>query len=93
MLFRSDRICKWRKDVRDVREGDVVLLKDETAASTAYKMARVVEVLPSEEDGRVRKAVVEYKNPGEKKFRQSVRPVNKLVLLLAKEEIEEDGKQ
>jgi hypothetical protein len=35
--------------------GDVLLLKDETAACSTYKLAQVAEVFRDEKDGRVRK--------------------------------------
>ena len=84
-----DRVWKWRSNHRDVQLGDVVLLKEETAATCTYRLARVVELLPTASDGKTRKVVVEYKNPGEAIFRRSVRPVHKLVLILGHEELGE----
>ena len=85
MLFRS----KWRREQRSLRPGDVVLMKNETAVSKMYRLARVYKVFPSETDNLVRKALIQYKNPGEKKFRFSERPVQGLVLLLPIEEQKE----
>jgi Family of unknown function (DUF5641) len=59
--------------------GDVVLLKDETAAGNTYKLARVTEVFRDEKDDRVRKVSVAYKNVTEKVFRVSTRPIHKIV--------------
>ena len=58
-----DRVWKWRSNHRDVQLGDVVLLKEETAATCTYRLARVVELLPTASDSKTRKVVVEYKNP------------------------------
>jgi hypothetical protein len=55
---------KWTRDKRDVKVGDIVLRKDETAAGQTYKYARVISI-----DGRVRSADIEYKLPGETVYR------------------------
>ncbi len=65
--------------------GDIVLRKDETAASQTYKYARVIKVHASA-DGKVRAADVEYKLPGESVFRMTTRPIHKLVLVVPVEE-------
>lgn len=83
-----DRTYKWRKGERDLRPGDVVLLKDETRAYESYRLAKVDMVHPSAADGRVRRVRVAYKNPGEKDYRYSERPVHKLVLIVPMEEQE-----
>ncbi len=64
-------------------------MKNETAVSKMYRLARVYKVFPSESDSLVRKALIQYKNPGERKFRFSERPVQGLVLLLPIEEQKE----
>ena len=84
-----DKSYRWLKERRTMKVGDVVLLKEETAASTSYKIARVVEVFTSRQDELVRKVAVAYKNPGEANFRKSIRPVHKLVLLVPVEESDE----
>jgi len=83
-----DRSYKWRKEFRNMRVGDVVLLKNETAASAQYKIARISEILPDKKDELIRKVVVAYKNPGENVFRYSERPINKLSLVVPVEEVE-----
>jgi len=75
---RLDCSYKWRKEFRNMRVGDVVLLKNETAASAQYKSARIYEILPDKKDKLVQKVIVAYKNPGENVFRYSERPINKL---------------
>jgi Family of unknown function (DUF5641) len=78
-----DRPYKWRQSHRDSQVGDVVLLKDETAAGSTYKLARVVEVFRDEKDGKVRKVLVAYKNVTEK---VSTRPIHKIVLIVPAED-------
>jgi hypothetical protein len=81
-----DRSYKWRQDQRDSQVGDVVLLKDETAAGDTYKLARVVEVFRNTQDARVREVTVAYKNFNEKSFRTSTRPIHKIVLVVPAED-------
>jgi hypothetical protein len=70
---------KWKQEKRDLKTGDIVLRKDETAAGQTYKYAKVVKVHTST-DVKVRAADVEYKLPGESVFRMTTRPIHKLVL-------------
>ncbi len=74
-----------KREKRDLRVGDIVLRKDETAAGQTYKYAKVVRVHVST-DGKVRAADVEYKLPGESVFRMTTRPIHKLVLVIPVEE-------
>jgi hypothetical protein len=76
---------KWKQDKRDLKVGDVVLRKDETAAGQTCKYAKVVRVHVSA-DGKVRAADIEYKLPGESVFRTTTRPIHKLVLVVPVEE-------
>ena len=64
-----------------MRTGDVVLMKEETAASERYRMGRIFKVKPGE-DGHVRSVEVTYKKPGEAVFRSPRRPIHNLVLLV-----------
>jgi hypothetical protein len=79
------RQSKWKQEKRDLKVGDVVLRKDETAAGQTYKYAKVVKVHTST-DGKVRAADIEYKLPGESAFRTTTRPIHKLVLVVPVEE-------
>jgi hypothetical protein len=76
---------RWKQEKRDLKVGDIVLRKDETATGQTYKYAKVVRVHVST-DGRVRAADVEYKLPGESVFRMTTRPIHKLVLIIPIEE-------
>jgi hypothetical protein len=40
------RQSKWKQDKRDLKVGDIVLRKDETAAGQTYKYARSLECIP-----------------------------------------------
>ena len=79
--------------MRDFQQGDIVLLKQETAGTTAYHLGLVGEVYPSLSDGKVRQVLVKYKNLGEKSYRVSERHANKLVLIVPVDEqsINEDA--
>jgi hypothetical protein len=83
-----DKSYRWRQNQRDSLVGDVVLLKDETATTCTYKLARVSEVIPDEREGKIRKVVVAYKNFNERVFRQSTRPIHKIVLIVPAEDAE-----
>jgi hypothetical protein len=78
---------KWTQDKKDLKVGNIVLRKDETAAGQTYKCARVTKVHVST-DGQVRAADVEYKLPGEAVYRTTTRPIHKLVMVLPVEEQE-----
>jgi hypothetical protein len=82
---------KWRKQHRDAQVGDVVLVKKETAAGVEYQRGRVMEAIPSE-DGHVRSVQVKYKNPGEKVFRRTLHPIQKIVVIVPADYRFEDDK-
>jgi hypothetical protein len=71
----------WRNLERDVKEGDVVLLKDETIVGGKFRLARINQVKTGG-DGHVRTVEATYKNPGEEVFRTSWRPIHKIVVLV-----------
>jgi hypothetical protein len=68
---------KWNQTRRNVKVGDIVMLKDETVSRMEWPLAIVIEALTSS-DGLVRKVKVKLGS------RKSIleRPVQKLVLLL-----------
>ena len=72
--------------MRDFQQGDIVLYKQETAATASYRLGLVGEVYPSLSDGKVSRVLVKYKNPGEKGYRVSERHACKLVLVIPVDE-------
>ncbi len=76
---------KWAKDKRDVKVGDIVLRKDETAAGHTYKYARVIKVHVGT-DGKVMSPDIEYRLPGETKYCTTTRPIHKMVPIVPVEE-------
>jgi hypothetical protein len=76
---------KWTRDKKDIRVGDIVLRKDETAAGQTYKYPRVSKVHVST-DGRIRSADIVYRLPGEAVYRTTTRPIHKLVMIVPVEE-------
>ena len=83
---------KWQKEEANVKDGDVVILKDENASRSDWKVARVVETLPSK-DGLVRKvkllmATPQLDDQGKPLQQRSFleRPIHKLVVLVSQNE-------
>ena len=72
--------------MRDFQQGDIVLFKQETAATASYRLGLVGEVYPSLSDGKVSRVLVKYKKPGEKGYRVSERHACKLVLVIPVDE-------
>ena len=52
---------RWRKEFRDVKEGDVVLMKTESELQKKYKLALVKKAFV-DKDGHVRRVLLSYKN-------------------------------
>ena len=67
---------KWRKEFRNIKVGDIVLLKEDTPRN-CWPLARVSEVFPSE-DGMIRRVRLKV---GKSEYQ---RPISKLVLLMEK---------
>ncbi len=62
----------------NVQVGDVVLSRDETAAGQSRKYAQVLKVHTGT-DGMICSANLEYKLPGENKFRVTNQPIRILM--------------
>ena len=71
---------KWNEHRRDIQVGDVVILKDEDLPRGSWRIARVEDTTPSE-DGHVRKVTLRLAGS-----QMLERPVQKLVVLLKREE-------
>jgi hypothetical protein len=87
---------KWTKPRRNVQKGDVVLLKEESIARNQWRTARVEETYP-DEDGLVRRVKIAVSDQllnerGQRTRPASVleRPVQKLIVLMKSEEIEDN---
>ena len=70
---------KWEEPKRNLRTGDVVLVKEEGAFRNDWPIGRVSEAIESD-DGQVRKAQVETVRSGAKKT--FLRPIKELVLFV-----------
>ena len=86
---------KWIRPKRNLQRGDVVIVSDEILSRNQWKLGRVVEVYASE-DNLIRKvklamadSTLDNKGRRRRSVSHLVRPVHKLVLLLANEEYEE----
>ena len=87
---------KWLRPKRNLKVGDVVILKNDELPRNRWQLARVQETFP-DSDGLVRKVKIEVgdrarDNSGKRIHPVSYleRPIHKLVLLLAEEESEEN---
>lgn len=74
------QLCrKWTETKRDVKEGDIVLLKDNQATRNKWPMAKITAVSPGR-DGRIREVELKVSEQGSiKTFR---RLISEVVLLL-----------
>ena len=79
---------KWTKPQRNMRVGDVVIIKDDNAPRNSWPLGRIVEVHESKDDliRKVRVAVGDRKLDNDGKRNNPVsfldRPIHKLVLLV-----------
>jgi len=80
---------KWCTVNRNLKVGDMVLLKKETVTTTNYKLGRVYRAVPCIKDGLVRKVMVGYHTHQQAPLRFTERPVSKLVLVVPVEEQED----
>ncbi|XP_021180355.2 uncharacterized protein LOC110369531 [Fundulus heteroclitus] len=73
---------KWHCKKMDIKQGDVVLLKDRQTRRNEWPMGVIVKTFPSE-DGIIRKAEVKVTSQGTVKC--YFRPISEMVLLLSSE--------
>ena len=85
---------KWSNPRRNMRVGDIVLIKDDNAPRTLWRKARVDEVY-TDEDGLVRKVKLIVADPllnvrGKRSRVATIleRPIQKLVVLVKVEDTE-----
>ena len=87
-LDSINKRSKWTKPQRNISVNDIVLIVDDNAARNEWKLARVVEVLTSN-DGLVRSAKLQLattqldaKGKRLSDLTYFTRPIHKLILLL-----------
>ena len=78
---------KWTQDRPNLREGDLVLLKDKEVARNEWPIALVTQVFPSK-DSKVRKIEVMTARGGSK--RRYNRPVTEVVLIVSVDELNKE---
>ena len=95
-LLNLQTQAKWCRPRKNLGVGDVVIIKDEDTPRNKWQLARVSEAKQSS-DGRlrsVRLVIADIRLDGKgrriKKPRFLERPVQKLVLLMSKDEYERD---
>lgn len=83
---------KWNRSNEAVKVGDIVILPrvggEQVLGQPVWRIGRIKAVEKSEQDGRVRKVEVEYKNVGESRFRVTRRSVRGLAVLHREGELE-----
>ena len=78
---------KWKKDHRNMMEGDVVLMRKESELSNSYRMA-IVKKAFVDKDGKVRKVMLNYRNVNgdptyiPTTFKETERSVHNLVVVV-----------
>ncbi len=89
---------KWKKEFRDVMEGDVVLLRESNVLQELYKLARVKKAIKGE-DGHVRRVLLEYRSPGQGqpqdqgKLKETERSIHNVVVIVPVDWKAEDVEQ
>lgn len=74
---------KWKTDVPNVKDGDVILLKDKNLPRNEWKVGVIVNAIKSECDGKVRKAEVRVIKEGTANVLATyTRPVTDMVMLV-----------
>ena len=76
---------KWRQKHRNVRVGDVCLIKYTNMKRGTYRLGQVKSVRMGK-DNKVRTVTLKYKNPNEKVFREVERPIQGIAVIVPVEE-------
>ncbi len=74
---------KWQQDQPNIKEGDIVLLRDKNSHRNEWPVAVVIRVIPSADD-MVRKAVLRVVKNGQ--TTTYTRPISEMIILLSKQE-------
>ena len=77
---------KWRNEHPDLQEGDMCLLNQKKGkwGLPVYKYCRVLKVIPSLRDGKVRTVEVKYFNSPSRMAKSTIVDIRKLSLILAR---------
>ena len=75
---------KWHHEKRNMSVGDIVLIQDNNARRSQWKMGLISEANPDSDD-KVRRVRVKYINPSSNSIIEIDRPVQRLIVLLAVE--------
>ena len=78
-ISQLGRFNKWQHPTRNIRPGDLVVIREDSPISTKWPLARVVEVYPGK-DNLVRVATIKTAHG------TYTRPVNKLAVILPSDE-------
>ena len=80
------RIPKWSSESAELQAGDLCLLHQRKGkwSIPTYKYCRILEVLPSQRDGKVRTVKIQYYNSPSRKAKSATVDVRNLSLILAK---------
>ena len=88
---------KWVRPQKNLKKGDIVVVNDEDLPRNQWKLARVAERFPSDDDlvRKVKLAMADSTLDSRGRRKRPIsyldRPVHKLVLLLSNEEFEDQG--
>ena len=78
-------LISWLQRYRNVKIGDVCLVRYKNEIQSTYRLARVQDVRAGQ-DGLVRTVLLKYKLPGEKTFRTVDRAVQGISVIVPIEE-------
>ena len=83
-------LYRWLQRHRNIQPGDVCLMKySSKIPKGSYRLCLVKEVKRISSDSLVRLAIVVYKNPNSRVFKEVDRPVQSLVVIVpVKEQVE-----
>ena len=77
---------KWQQRHRNVKLGDICLIRYKKPIRSTYRLGRVSEVKTSNDDGLVRSVRLQYKLPNEKVYRYVDRAIHGIVVIVPFEE-------
>jgi hypothetical protein len=83
---------KWLRSDPNLKVGDIVIFQkrgqEQVLGSPIWAVGRVEEADVSESDGKVRELVIQYRNPGESKFRTTRRAARSVALLSSEDDLD-----